>query len=527
MQSRRAAARRRVATNDENTVAMTRLTRAKAATLSSNAVLAAKTSNAAALAAKSSNATLAAKSSNAALATKSSNAPATTTSTTTTSTTTTTTTAAANRRRAALGDVSNVHGKSDDAAKKVAVKKVVKTTITAKTTTTNAVTKAARATRPAPVKSVAATQEAKKEASGTGIVRPRKRAAPSKVKDDHEDDEDIENRAVGFQLKAEIGTEDMIRQPAAKRPRFELAPPSKPKTAAEVEGWKDLDAEDAQDPLMVSEYVNEIFEHLKKLEPETQPNPNYMDDQMDLRWQMRGILVDWLVEVHTRFRLLPETLFLAVNIVDRFLTNKIVMLEKLELVGVTAMFIAAKYEEVFSPHVKYFRHVADDGFTDEEILRAERFILATLDYNLSYPNPMNFLRRISKADRYDFQTRTFAKYLMEISLLDHRFLEYLPSHVSAAAMYMARLMLDRGPWDENLIHYSDYTEEQILPVFRLMIDYLIRPVKHQAFFKKYAGKKFMKASLHLRDWAKKNATAYGVDIELSQRDLYQDEDLYN
>ncbi|KAF8252282.1 hypothetical protein K440DRAFT_536320 [Wilcoxina mikolae CBS 423.85] len=241
---------------------------------------------------------------------------------------------------------------------------------------------------------------------------------------------------------------------------------------------------------------------------------------------MRGILVDWLVEVHTRFRLLPETLFLSVNIVDRFLTNKIVMLDKLELVGVTAMFIAAKYEEVFSPHVQYFRHVADDGFTEEEILRAERFILATLEYNLSYPNPMNFLRRISKADQYDFQTRTFAKYLMEISLLDHRFLEYLPSHVSAAAMYMARMMLHRGPWCANLVHFSDYTEEQVLPVFRLMIDYLIRPVKHQAFFKKYASKKFMKASLHARDWAKKNAKAHGVDPDMATRDLYQDEDAY-
>lgn len=245
-------------------------------------------------------------------------------------------------------------------------------------------------------------------------------------------------------VKAKAGAsvkvaEEVTRQPAAKRPRIA-------KTAAEVEGWEDLDAEDAEDPLMVSEYVNEIFEYLKKLEPETQPNPTYMDDQIDLKWQMRGILVDWLVEVHTRFRLLPETLFLSVNIVDRFLTNKIVMLDKLELVGVTAMFIAAKYEEVFSPHVQYFRHVADDGFTEEEILRAERFILSTLDYNLSYPNPMNFLRRISKADQYDFQTRTFAKYLMEISLLDHRFLEYLPSHVGAAAMYMARMMLDRGPW---------------------------------------------------------------------------------
>lgn len=208
----------------------------------------------------------------------------------------------------------------------------------------------------------------------------------------------------------------------------------------------DLDREDADDPLMVSEYVVEIFEYLKELEISTMANPDYMDNQNELEWKMRGILVDWLLEVHTRFRLLPETLFLAVNIIDRFLSAKIVQLDRLQLVGVTAMFIASKYEEVLSPHVQNFRHVADDGFTEEEILSAERFVLAALNYDLSYPNPMNFLRRISKADNYDIQTRTLGKYLLEIGCLDHRFLAHPPSQVAAAAMYLSRLVLERGPW---------------------------------------------------------------------------------
>lgn len=208
----------------------------------------------------------------------------------------------------------------------------------------------------------------------------------------------------------------------------------------------DLDAEDIDDPLMVSEYVTEIFEYLNELEVATQPHADYMEHQEDLEWKMRGILVDWLIEVHTRFRLLPETLFLAVNIIDRFLSAKVVQLDRLQLVGVTAMFIASKYEEVLSPHVANFRHVADDGFTESEILSAERYVLSALNYDLSYPNPMNFLRRISKADSYDIQTRTLGKYLMEISLLDHRFMIYLPSQVAAASMYLARKILERGEW---------------------------------------------------------------------------------
>lgn len=207
-----------------------------------------------------------------------------------------------------------------------------------------------------------------------------------------------------------------------------------------------LDEEDKLDPLMVSEYVIEIFDYLLEIEPQTMPNPDYIEHQDELEWKMRGILVDWLIEVHTRFRLLPETLFLAVNIIDRFLSNDVVALDRLQLVGVAAMFIAAKYEEILSPHVANFSHVADETFTDKEILDAERHILATLNYDISYPNPMNFLRRISKADNYDVQSRTYGKYLMEISLLDHRFMCYRQSHIAAAAMYFSRLILDRGPW---------------------------------------------------------------------------------
>lgn len=266
----------------------------------------------------------------------------------------------------------------------------------------------------------------------------------------------------------------------------------------------DLDAEDLDDPSMCAEYVKEIFEYYKTLELQTLPNANYMDHQDDLEWKMRGILIDWLIEVHTRFRLLPETLFLAVNIIDRFLSQKVVPLDKLQLVGVTAMFIASKYEEVLSPHIGNFVHVADDGFTVDEVLSAERYTLSTLKFDLSYPNPMNFLRRISKADNYDIQTRTLGKYLMEVSLVDHRFLEYKQSHIAAAAMYLARMILDRGPWDATLVQFAGYTETEITPVFELMIDYLQGPVQHEAFFKKYASKKFLKGkrSQCLSSWSR-------------------------
>lgn len=171
-----------------------------------------------------------------------------------------------------------------------------------------------------------------------------------------------------------------------------------------------------------------------------------MLQQGEVTWKMRGILVDWLVEIHTKFRLLPETIFLATNIIDRLLSQSGVSLTKLQLVGITSLFIAAKYEEVMAPSVTNFHYVTDTGYEDDEILRAERYVLGVLDFNLSYPNPINFLRRISKADGYDIQTRTMAKYLMEISIVDHKFMAAPPSLIAAAGSWLARRILDKGYW---------------------------------------------------------------------------------
>lgn len=283
---------------------------------------------------------------------------------------------------------------------------------------------------------------------GSGVLPSKKRkdgstsSNPASIKEETPvEDEQPSRKRVHLESKEKL----FAQEPKEEFIEHDVEP--KESVAKELgEGVQDLDVEDMDDPLMVAEYVVEIFEYLGKLEVSTLPNATYMEHQDDLEWKMRGILVDWLIEVHTRFHLLPETLFLAVNIIDRFLSAKVVQLDRLQLVGVTAMFIASKYEEVLSPHVANFRHVADDGFTEAEILSAERYVLTALNYDLSYPNPMNFLRRISKADNYDIQTRTLGKYLMEISLLDHRFMQYLPSHIAAASMFLARMILDRGEW---------------------------------------------------------------------------------
>ena len=402
--------------------------------------------------------------------------------------------AAGGRKRAALGTVSsNGIGKDgnlkDNIDEKMLKRVLTKGVLSTKASATNGVHKlTTRGASKAPLKATITEdikeKDAKRSNGGSGVMGQRKKrvisteatkvqepvvkapkhtakAEPKQSKPKEDKSAYHVSAATRSTMAAVEIKEVKVKATAKAVPVSKTVPVSKavpvpkavpkaapvPKKAAEppVPEWLQ-DEDDDDDPLMVAEYANEIFDYLRTLEDSTQPNPDYMDAQEGLHWDQRAILVDWLIEVHTKFHLLPETLYLAINVIDRFLSVKVVMLDRLQLVGITAMFIAAKYEEVFSPHIEHFKYLTDDTFSEEEILRAERFILQTLDYNLSYPNPMNFLRRISKATDYDQDTRTVAKYLMEISLIDYRLMEFLPSHVAAAAMYLSRLILDRGRW---------------------------------------------------------------------------------
>jgi len=360
------------------------------------------------------------------------------------------------RKRAALGDVSNVTKNEVVEAKDGKKSLSNKPGLVSKAAQHAGVQKASKVKSPRTILGAkdtnkkAAAEQLKRPASGSGVMGPAKKRNSGSTASQKSIQEDTPASGTEPPKKAVPKNEEKTKEEVILN---NLTTPAADVKQAFQEAVADLDAEDHDDPLMVAEYVVEIFEYLQNLEQKTMPNPDYMDHQEHLEWHLRGVLVDWLIEVHTRFHLLPETLFLAVNIIDRFLSTRVVELDKLQLVGITAMFIASKYEEVLSPHVQNFKHVADDGFSEEEILKAERFVLAALNYDLSYPNPMNFLRRISKADNYDIQTRTLGKYLIEISLLDHRFMKYNPSQVAAASMFLARLILERGEWVSRLLFW--------------------------------------------------------------------------
>lgn len=128
-----------------------------------------------------------------------------------------------------------------------------------------------------------------------------------------------------------------------------------------------IDERDAEDPLCATEYVQDMYEHFRLKEASTSVRPVFMDAQPHINERMRSILVDWLVEVHLKFKLVPETLYLTVNLIDRFLERKEVSRPKLQLVGVTSLLIASKYEEIYPPELRDLVYICDRAYTRHEV----------------------------------------------------------------------------------------------------------------------------------------------------------------
>lgn len=265
------------------------------------------------------------------------------------------------------------------------------------------------------------------------------------------------------------------------------------------EGIKDIDAADVNDPLAVCEYVDGIYDHLRAYETKWLPSPDYMRAQTDINEKMRAILIDWLVDVHLKFKLLPETMYLTVNIIDRFLSAKHVARKKLQLVGVTAMLIASKYEEIYAPEVKDFVYISDKAYSRDEILKMESLMLNTLGFNLTVPSPLQFLARFIKAAdlKEDVKFEMMSSYTTELMVQEYFMMKYLPSMVAASAVFLSLKILGRGGWTATLHRHTHYSEGQLknctADLFGLLKSARGTP-QLQAVKKKYANAKYGEVS---------------------------------
>ncbi|PWA46247.1 Cyclin A/B/D/E [Artemisia annua] len=252
-----------------------------------------------------------------------------------------------------------------------------------------------------------------------------------------------------------------------------------------------IDEFDKNNELAEVEYVEEIYTFYKLSETEGCLR-DYMDSQPDINARMRAILLDWLILFHIKYGLMPETLYLTINIVDRYLSVTTVARTELQLVGISALLISSKYEEIRPPWVNDMITISDCAYSREQILAMEKAILSRLGWYLTVPTPYVFAVRYTKVSLpSDNEMENMVFFFTELGLMDYLVtIRNNPSKLAASAVYAARCTLNKTPaWTETLKHYTGYGEDQLRDCAMSLVSFHARASenKFNAVYKKYVN----------------------------------------
>jgi len=269
------------------------------------------------------------------------------------------------------------------------------------------------------------------------------------------------------------------------------------------EGIRNIDETDEKyrNAALCAEYTPFLYSYLRHMEQKLAIRKDFMQG-MHINGRIRGVLIDWLIDVHNQFKLLQETLYLAIFLLDRFMQLDGVHIKRsrYQLVGVTALFTASKIEEMYPPEIRDFVYITDNSFTLADIKQMEMRMLSAIKFRIGRPLPLHFLRRYSKAGDVDILQHTLAKYLVELSQLDYDLAHVDPSELSAAALCLSLQLLSTDEcevWSATLKYYSNYSEQDLMRTITKMAALATTASKSslKAVFNKYCSRTKLKVAL--------------------------------
>ena len=256
------------------------------------------------------------------------------------------------------------------------------------------------------------------------------------------------------------------------------------------------------------DYLNIIYYNLLKEEHKgVKPMVvyNYMTDQNEINEQMRSVLIDWLIDVHHKFQFKEETLFMTILIIDRYCTIRQILRVNLQLLGITAMMIACKHEEIDLPKIEDFIYITDNAYTKNDIVKLENNILIALNFELLYPSALRFFEYLSLNFNFYKKAICMGKYLMESFLLDIKYVKYKASVISCACAYIVMKFFKIEGYQESYAKkYFMLNENEDLPLGHGVKDCAqdicifvdnIKSSNYLACFKKYSKNEFEKVAL--------------------------------
>ena len=231
--------------------------------------------------------------------------------------------------------------------------------------------------------------------------------------------------------------------------------------------------------LLPADFLNDIYRSLLKEETKicAKQYENILQIQKDINEKMRAVLIDWLIEVHQNFKLVPETLFLSINIIDTYLSRKCIEQNNLQLLGVTSLWLACKYEEVSVPLIRDCEYITANAYTAEQIKAMENDILKTLHYDITFPSVLAFYDLL--AVNFGFSQNNYyqGRYLMELFLLDQRITKYKPHLVACSVVYLVMKLNKENFPEYSLIKLYTFEDERTLKDCSKDICYLLEKIE--------------------------------------------------
>lgn len=246
-------------------------------------------------------------------------------------------------------------------------------------------------------------------------------------------------------------------------------------------------------PTYCTDMIGEISDmYYKKERSHPRSNTYLTTKQTEVTEKMRSIVVDWLIDVAIKFRLRPETFYLAIDVMDRYLMVAATTRAQLQLVGITSLLIAAKHEEMWAPDVRECIKITASTYTRDDILVMERAICAALTFRFTVPTVYPFLERLLQVSEADSTVRNAAFYFLEHAMMDYNMLAFLPSTVANASLYLANVLLHKPSWNSKQEHYGRAKAFEVRPCAEQLLRYAhhVSGAKYQAVRRKYATAKF-------------------------------------
>jgi hypothetical protein len=228
------------------------------------------------------------------------------------------------------------------------------------------------------------------------------------------------------------------------------------------------------------EYSAEVIVYLKRLEQDYVLTEDFLENN-SVDGNMRGVLVDWLVQVQHYLKLSQETLHIAVHLLDTVLDRREVMPTELQLVGVTSLLVASKMEEYYPADIKKLVNLTDNSYSSKEILHMEKIILDVVSFKVYFPTSEDFLSRFTRAAlrSEDLVFLKTCQLLTDCNLPHPSHSCLAPSLLAAAAVYVTSLLFNISAnceshqacslWTTTLRHYTRYKQDEVVPAGLAML----------------------------------------------------------